>query len=453
MFSERLKRYRQEKGWTQEELAKKIYVTRSAVAKWEQGRGLPSKESLELLCKLFDVQEGQLLDYGDVDKDMRRNRKSTKRKWIAVFVSVAVALASVATPLILVLTKKTVTYNPVWINTPIAKEYLRSVGLDNLPIVTTKAGEDTYLQSFTTESDYRNFVTTIDSYGVFEDYMGQVFDYLMFSDPYISYVSSAVEHPEDGWRNETDGRFSQNFNTYLVPIQDRTDALESRALGEDGIPTHESYVFYYVRKLDGGHKEGEAVDPFRITFTYYGTKQDLLAVQDASEEGNTFLQGNFQMEISVLGSDHETMEETFEKDDGSTETVTFDRFNYYLASELYDIRRVALDDSNFSEYFRLSYEPGTQGFGYLWLRSGRTEVFSPLFRVLCDGTIRYVDPVTGLWEEMTTLLFFKQDSPFCAVLGTDVELTDCAVREGSSLFLLERKEGAFDPYPDRAYYL
>jgi len=40
-FGEKLKELRNEKGWTQEKLAKELYVSRSAVAKWEQGRGYP----------------------------------------------------------------------------------------------------------------------------------------------------------------------------------------------------------------------------------------------------------------------------------------------------------------------------------------------------------------------------------------------------------------------------
>ena len=39
-FCEKLKQLRTGKGWTQEKLAKELYVSRSAVAKWEQGRGI-----------------------------------------------------------------------------------------------------------------------------------------------------------------------------------------------------------------------------------------------------------------------------------------------------------------------------------------------------------------------------------------------------------------------------
>lgn len=62
MFKEKLKLLREEHHLSQVELANKIYVSRSAVAKWEQGRGMPSKASLQELCKLFNLTEKELLN-------------------------------------------------------------------------------------------------------------------------------------------------------------------------------------------------------------------------------------------------------------------------------------------------------------------------------------------------------------------------------------------------------
>ena len=62
MFKEKLKLLREEHHLSQVELANKIYVSRSAVAKWEQGRGMPSKASLQELCKLFNLTEEELLN-------------------------------------------------------------------------------------------------------------------------------------------------------------------------------------------------------------------------------------------------------------------------------------------------------------------------------------------------------------------------------------------------------
>lgn len=49
MFSEKLKKLRQEQNLTQDDLADKIFVTRTAISKWETDNGYPSIENLKLL--------------------------------------------------------------------------------------------------------------------------------------------------------------------------------------------------------------------------------------------------------------------------------------------------------------------------------------------------------------------------------------------------------------------
>lgn len=52
---------RTEKGLSQDELAEKIYVTRQAVSRWENGETIPNTETLKLLSKLFNVSINTLL--------------------------------------------------------------------------------------------------------------------------------------------------------------------------------------------------------------------------------------------------------------------------------------------------------------------------------------------------------------------------------------------------------
>ena len=61
-FGEKLKQLRIGRGWTQAELARELYVSRSAVAKWEQGRGYPSLELLEKLSYIFNFSIDDFLD-------------------------------------------------------------------------------------------------------------------------------------------------------------------------------------------------------------------------------------------------------------------------------------------------------------------------------------------------------------------------------------------------------
>jgi transcriptional regulator with XRE-family HTH domain len=82
MFKDKLKENRLKLGLTQEQLAGKIFVSREAVSKWEQGRGLPEKESLRHLAELFGMKDEELLNEEDlhqavdeVAKDDERNRR------------------------------------------------------------------------------------------------------------------------------------------------------------------------------------------------------------------------------------------------------------------------------------------------------------------------------------------------------------------------------------------
>lgn len=56
-----LLKLRNKKGLSQEELAEKIYVTRQAVSRWENGETVPNTDTLKLLSKFFDVSINTLL--------------------------------------------------------------------------------------------------------------------------------------------------------------------------------------------------------------------------------------------------------------------------------------------------------------------------------------------------------------------------------------------------------
>lgn len=52
---------RTKNGMSQEELAEKVFVTRQAVSRWENGETTPNTETLKLLSSLFDVSINTLL--------------------------------------------------------------------------------------------------------------------------------------------------------------------------------------------------------------------------------------------------------------------------------------------------------------------------------------------------------------------------------------------------------
>ena len=60
-FHEKLQELRKNRGLTQEELAEALYVSRTAISKWESGRGYPSIDSLKELSNYFSVTIDDLL--------------------------------------------------------------------------------------------------------------------------------------------------------------------------------------------------------------------------------------------------------------------------------------------------------------------------------------------------------------------------------------------------------
>ena len=64
-FNEKLQELRKQRGLTQEELAEKLYVSRTAISKWESGRGYPNIESLKAIAKFFSVTLDELLSSGE----------------------------------------------------------------------------------------------------------------------------------------------------------------------------------------------------------------------------------------------------------------------------------------------------------------------------------------------------------------------------------------------------
>lgn len=60
-FGEKLQELRKSRGLTQQELAEALYVSRTAISKWESGRGYPSIDSLKEISGFFSVSIDDLL--------------------------------------------------------------------------------------------------------------------------------------------------------------------------------------------------------------------------------------------------------------------------------------------------------------------------------------------------------------------------------------------------------
>lgn len=78
-FNEKLQGLRKSKGLTQEELAEILYVSRTAVSKWESGRGLPNIDSLKEISKFFSVSIDDLLSGEKILSLAEKENKSNIR--------------------------------------------------------------------------------------------------------------------------------------------------------------------------------------------------------------------------------------------------------------------------------------------------------------------------------------------------------------------------------------
>ena len=83
-FGSKLKELRAKKGVSQAKLAADIHISRSAVAKWENGLGLPNDESLKLLSEYFGVSIDELLPDKPTAETIVSKNKTIDQQWKAI---------------------------------------------------------------------------------------------------------------------------------------------------------------------------------------------------------------------------------------------------------------------------------------------------------------------------------------------------------------------------------
>ena len=94
-FREKLRKLRTERGLSQRELADGVFVSRSAVAKWENGLGLPSEASREALAVFFGVPVAELRTEEPEAVILEKNRKLRRRTVSASTVTAVLLLVLV----------------------------------------------------------------------------------------------------------------------------------------------------------------------------------------------------------------------------------------------------------------------------------------------------------------------------------------------------------------------
>ena len=86
-FHEKLWELRKKSGLTQEELAERLYVSRTAISKWESGRGYPSIDSLKEISKFFSVTIDELICSEEIMIAAKDEKESSVRRLTAFICS------------------------------------------------------------------------------------------------------------------------------------------------------------------------------------------------------------------------------------------------------------------------------------------------------------------------------------------------------------------------------
>ena len=79
-FNEKLQELRKRRGLTQDELAEKLFVSRTAISKWDSGRGYPNIDSLKALSKFFSVSLDDLLSCDEILAIAEETNEQRERK-------------------------------------------------------------------------------------------------------------------------------------------------------------------------------------------------------------------------------------------------------------------------------------------------------------------------------------------------------------------------------------
>ncbi len=87
-FHEKLLELRKSRGLTQEELAEALFVSRTAISKWESGRGYPSIDSLKEIARFFSVTIDDLICSDEMISVAENEKREFADKYISLICNV-----------------------------------------------------------------------------------------------------------------------------------------------------------------------------------------------------------------------------------------------------------------------------------------------------------------------------------------------------------------------------
>lgn len=151
-FSDKLKKLRLSKNLTQDQLAKLIYVSRSAVAKWEQNRGFPNIDAFQRISKIFEVSIDDLLS----DKELKILEITNNKKKISLQRKIIISLSILTAIILIAFISLTVIYHPRTIS-----KYVKSNSNNFVKIEIVNYDEDIVVIEKTEATNFLNELLTI----------------------------------------------------------------------------------------------------------------------------------------------------------------------------------------------------------------------------------------------------------------------------------------------------
>ena len=110
MFKDKLVELRKHNEDTQELLAKKLNVSRSLVAKWEQGRAYPNEKDLDNIAKIYNVEIEQIMSSSELKRIYGIVKRSNKIKNILIIVLTMVSVIAISIAVVFGLDKQYPSY-------------------------------------------------------------------------------------------------------------------------------------------------------------------------------------------------------------------------------------------------------------------------------------------------------------------------------------------------------
>ena len=248
MFKDKLIELRKQNNDTQESLAKKLNVSRSLVAKWEQNRAYPSNEDLDNIDKIYNVNYEELMS----DKELKKIygivlKNSKKKNLIIMILSMVFSLLTIILVIInLIPNKKYIYMDENEVNTELMP-YKNIV--NEIEVVSDFVGESEKCSFMKSENFYTWEWFQMYRYKLTDKSSIYYFHYMVdFTPGYFASINNDEEYDENAVFNEIDITISLSNNN-IFPMYSWPNKLGGSKIYESKYSSN--YIFQDIETMHG----------------------------------------------------------------------------------------------------------------------------------------------------------------------------------------------------------